>query len=287
MDKIFNDQGLQKYLQEISEIKTLSREEEHELALKSQNGNKEATDLLIQANLKFVVKIASHYKHRGLSLNELISEGNIGLIKAIEKFNPNQEIKLISYAVWWIRQRIRAAIAEKTSLIRVPLGKVTLASKIKLAKDKVLAEIGQNATYDDIAEKTELSLSEIEKIDTAQKKILSIDKIKVTDRKTNVGIIDFIEDLANLDPKTLYYKEKMDKSIEHSIKKLSPRDEYIIKTNFGLETGQRKNFARIAEELGLTRERVRQIQKEALMKIHAELYKNVENDIDNIINEES
>ena len=120
-ENVYNDKGLQQYLKDISKIPTLSREEENRLAIKAKNGDKEALNKLIESNLKFVVRVATKYQNRGLSFNELISEGNQGLIKAIEKFDPDKNIKLISYAVWWIKQSILQAIAEQSRLVRLPL----------------------------------------------------------------------------------------------------------------------------------------------------------------------
>lgn len=152
-ESVFADKALQNYLNEISKFKTLSREEEHDLAIKAKNGDVDAMNKLIQANLKFVVKIASRYQNRGLSLSELISEGNIGLIKAIEKFDPDKDIKLISYAIWWIKQRIMLAVSEKSSLIRVPMGKSSAAHRVKLTQDRYFTETGKIATPDELSEK--------------------------------------------------------------------------------------------------------------------------------------
>jgi len=129
-ENVFEDKALQNYLNEIAKNDPYSREEEYELAIKAKKGDQEAINKLVNANLKFVVKVASRYQNRGLSLSELISEGNVGLIKAIEKFEPEKHNKLISYAVWWIRQKILFALAEKTNVIRMPLGKANIANKI-------------------------------------------------------------------------------------------------------------------------------------------------------------
>ena len=285
-ENVFNDKALQSYLNQIAKIKPLSREEEQKLAIKAQNGNKKALDKLVTANLKFVVKVASRYQNRGLSLAELISEGNMGLIKAIEKFEPEQKNKLISYAVWWIRQRILFALAEKTNVIRIPLGKANIASKIKYAEDKVFTETGRHASVEEIAKRTDLDKKAIKKTTRQRIKTLSLDDKSYTKNHDSVSLSDFLEDPGMLDPKTLYYREKVQDKIEDSIKKLPPRDAYIVRQYFGLEGDRSKNFAQIGEELGLSRERVRQIQKAALQSILKDAYVEMETDIDYLISDQ-
>ena len=282
-ENVFNDRALQSYLSEIAKIKPLSREKEIELAIKAKQGDKKALDKLVTANLKFVVKVAARYQNRGLTLSELISEGNMGLIKAIEKFDPERHNKLISYAVWWIKQKILFALAEKTTVIRIPLGKANIASKIKLARDKVFSETGHKASIEEISKMTHFNKKAIDKISKQKTNTFSLDDFSFTKSHEKVSLHDFLEDSEILDPKTLYYRDKVKGSIEESIKKLPTREAYIVKQYFGLEGDRSKNFAQIGEELGLSRERVRQIQKKALQKILEETYKEVENDIDYLI----
>ncbi len=284
-ENIFNDKALQTYLNQIAEIKPLSREEEHKLALKAQKGNKAAIEKLVTSNLKFVVKIAAKYQNRGLTLSELISEGNMGLIKAIDKFDPKLHNKLISYAVWWIRQKILFALAEKTSVIRMPLGKATQANKIKFAKDKIFSETGQKATLKEISEITNLDKNAIKKMNGQTKNTLSIDNVDFSRNHSNVALSELLTDRTSIDPKTLYYREKVEESIGKSISSLEPREAYIVKQYFGLEGGKSRNFAQIGEELGLSRERVRQIQKATLKKILESSYSEIENDFDNLLND--
>ncbi|MBN1949128.1 MAG: RNA polymerase sigma factor RpoD/SigA [Candidatus Cloacimonetes bacterium] len=284
-ENVFEDKALQNYLNQIAKTKPLSREEEYELAVKAKQGDKEAINTLVNANLKFVVKVASRYQNRGLSLAELISEGNMGLLKAIEKFEPEKHNKLISYAVWWIKQRILFALAEKTSVIRMPLGKANIASKIKQAREKVLTETGSEASLEEVSDITDLNKKAINKMDRQAISTVSIEDASYNSRHESVTLKDFLEDQNLADPKTLYYREKVQDSIERSIRKLPSREAYIVKEYFGLEGEKSKNFAQIGDELGLSRERVRQIQKKALEKIMKEAYKEVENDIDFLIYE--
>jgi len=271
-ESVFTDKALQNYLNEISKFKTLSRKEEHDLAIKAKNGDIEAMNKLIQANLKFVVKIASRYQNRGLSLSELISEGNIGLIKAIEKFDPDKDIKLISYAIWWIKQRIMLAVSEKSSLIRVPMGKSSAAHRVKVTQDRYFSETGELATTGELSEKMNITEKTIDNLQNQIPETSSIDDILATSENQDFTAKDLLEDKDNLDPQSLYYQERMQKKIQNAISKLDAREADIIRNYFGLnESHESRNFAQIAERLGLSRERVRQIQKEALKKIMREI----------------
>lgn len=284
-ENIFSDKALQTYLNQIADIEPLSREEEHKLALKAKKGDKAAIEKLVTSNLKFVVKIAAKYQNRGLTLSELISEGNMGLIKAIEKFDPKLHNKLISYAVWWIRQKILFALAEKTSVIRMPLGKATQANKIKYARDKVFSETGHKATIEEISELTDLDENIIKKVNSQTKNTLSIDHSGFSRNNSDVALSELLTDRSQIDPKTLYYREKVEESIDRSISSLGSREAYIVKQYFGLDGGKSKNFAQIGEELGLSRERVRQIQKATLEKILKESFSEIENDYDNLLSD--
>ena len=271
-ESVFTDKALQNYLNEISKFKTLSRKEEHDLAIKAKNGDIDAMNKLIQANLKFVVKIASRYQNRGLSLSELISEGNIGLIKAIEKFDPDKDIKLISYAIWWIKQRIMLAVSEKSSLIRVPMGKSSAAHRVKLTQDRYFTETGKIATPDELSEKMNIAEKTIAQLQNKLPETSSFDDIITTSDSQDFTAKDLLEDKDTLDPQSLYYQERMQEKIQNAISKLDAREADIIRNYFGLnESHESRNFAQIAEKLGLSRERVRQIQKEALKKIMREI----------------
>ncbi len=271
-ESVFADKALQNYLNEISKYKTLSRDEEHELGIKARNGDAEALNKLIQSNLKFVVKIASRYQNRGLSLSELISEGNIGLIKAIEKFDPDKDIKLISYAIWWIKQRIMLAVSEKSSLIRVPMGKSSAAHRVKATSDRIFAETGESASIEDLSERMNVTEKSIDQLKGQIPETSSFDDILAGDDYQEYSTKDLLVDKDTIDPQTLYYKERLHDRINKAIDKLDNREADIIRTYFGLnETHESRNFAQIAEVMGLSRERVRQIQKEALKKILSEI----------------
>lgn len=281
-ENVYEDVGLQKYLKEISDTPTLSREEEQELAKRAKKGDQKAIQKLIESNLKFVVSIAARYQNRGLSYAELISEGNMGLIKAIEKFDPDRDIKLISYAVWWIKQRIMFALAEKTNIIRVPLGKSNALSKLKSARHKFMNETGEEPTIDELAQETNLKKKNIKKLKDKNVDTLSLDDYNVSGRNDDVHLIDLISDTNTLDPQSRYYRDRTVKKIKDSVAGLDPRSALVIRLYFGLGGEERKNFAEIADMMGLSRERIRQIHKEALKKILKDIQSETENHVDYI-----
>ncbi len=271
-ENVFADKALQNYQKDISKYKALSREEEHELGLRARQGDQNAINRLVQANLKFVVKIASRYQNRGLSLSELISEGNIGLLKAIEKFDPDKDIKLISYAIWWIRQRIMLAVSEKSSLIRVPLGKSSSAYRVKATQDRIYTETGETASTEELSEKMNLTERSIEQLQDHMIETTSFDDLVSGSDFQEFSTRDMIADDDLADPQKLYHRERLKHKINKAIDKLDKREADIIRTYYGLnEDNESQNFAQIAEKMGLSRERVRQIQKEALKKILADL----------------
>ncbi len=283
-ENVYNDKGLQQYLKDISKIPTLSREEENKLAIKAKNGDKEALNKLIESNLKFVVRVATKYQNRGLSFNELISEGNQGLIKAIEKFDPDKNIKLISYAVWWIKQRINAAISNNKSMIIVPLGKNNVSNKIRKTRENIYQKTGEQASNEEISKQSNIDLKTLAKVQRQIPETVSLDSESNNLKTKNITINTFLSDPNNLDPNKQYKEEKLKKKINDLIKKLPERNEYILRSYFGLDDNKEKNFAEIAKQLGLSRERIRQIQKESIKKIYEDSYKELENDIDLIIN---
>ena len=258
MINLNDDRALKSYMSDISKYQTLTREHEYELAKEMLNGDKQAKETLINSNLKFVVRVAIKYQNRGLSLSELISEGNLGLIKAIEKFDPERGIKLISYAVWWIKHKILIALAEKTNVVKIPLSINTTLTKerIKNAKSR------QKQVID-----TDNEMSYVMYNDTAYSDI-SIDE------KFNEFLLNECMKSEITDPVTLLYKERLLNTINKSIQSLEPREAFILKSYFGLDGYPEKNFVEIASGFDITRERVRQLQKKALQKIKA----NVNND---------
>ncbi|HHE39993.1 MAG TPA: RNA polymerase sigma factor RpoD/SigA [Candidatus Cloacimonetes bacterium] len=277
------DRGLQKYLSDIADFPPLSREEERELVTKAQSGNEAAMNKLIESNLKFVVRVASKFQGKGLSLSELISEGNIGLIKAIKRFDLSRETKLITYAVWWIQQSIQYAIYEKNRLIRIPAKTITTISKIEDARRKHRAKSGEEATAKEIAEQVDVKEEKAQELMNTTTDIVPLENMygdsdalsRMAAKKVTAP--SYREDIS--DPKKIYYRKKLHEKINKKIEALNPRDARIIQEYFGFgDNDKGKNFAQIARDLGLSRERVRQIFKQILEELRKETINEVDID---------
>lgn len=280
------DKTLQKYLSEIADIPTLSREEERELIKRAQAGDQEAMNKLIESNLKFVVKVASKFQGKGLSLSELISEGNLGLIKAIKRFDLSRNTKLITYAVWWIQQAIQSAILEKNKLIRIPAKTVSTIGKLEEARRKHRAEKGNELPVKDIAKKMDIKEKKARELLQQTPEVISLDEIYgETDALSRMQMQKVGEtgtESEELDPHKIYRRKGLKEKINKKFAELSPRDAHIIKEYFGFgENDKGKNFAQIARELGLSRERVRQIFKQIIEDLRKEVVN--EDDIDQLL----
>lgn len=287
-ENVFADKGLQLYLKDISKYPTLSREEEQELGRRARDGDQDAVNTLIQSNLKFVVKIASKYQNRGLSLSELIAEGNSGLITAIEKFDPDKDIKLISYAIWWIRQKIHLAVANSTSLIRVPMGKAGAANRVKAAQDRIYVETGRQADSEEVADYLNITEKAVDLLEGQIPKTTSYHQTYTSGDFREYSALDFMEDDNAIDPMDDFQQNRTYQKLYRAIDKLDSREAEIIRAYFGLnKKNETKNFAQIAETMGLSRERVRQIQKEALKKINAEMNPDEDYYVDDFIDKYS
>ncbi|OQY39465.1 MAG: RNA polymerase subunit sigma [Candidatus Cloacimonetes bacterium 4572_65] len=270
-ENVFSDKALQSYLNQISKFETFSREEENRLAVLARDGSQDAIDKLLQANLKFVVKIAAKYQNRGLTLSELISAGNLGLLRAVQKFDPEQDIKLISYAIWWIKQKIMQAVAERSSLIKVPLGKINTAYKLKSTTSKIYTKTGHKATIKELSEKTNINEKTIKKLKHQIVTTFSMDSKTPNGNDDNATLSDFITHKISQDPQSIYYKEQIKNEISKAINSLNEREKFIINSYFGLNDNDSENFAEIAGKMGLSRERVRQLQIAALEKIRVKI----------------
>ena len=289
MENPADDKGLQKYLSDIANIPTLSREEEKHLIINAQKGDRYAMNKLIESNLKFVVKVASKFQGKGLTLSELISEGNVGLIKAIKRFDIKRGTKLITYAVWWIQQAIQYAIYEKNRLIRIPAKTISTLTKIEDARQKHLASEGDEATLKELAQKVNIEEKKAKDLITQKSDVISLNEIT-----HSYGTYDHPDALSRIkahkvtgrsfsedqdDPQKIYYRKKIREKINKKIGELSSRDAHIIKEYFGFgEDDKGKNFAQIARELGLSRERVRQIFKQILEELRKETVNEVDID---------
>jgi len=256
--------SLDKYLQEIGREDLISNDVEEELAKKIRAGDREALNRLVNANLRFVVSVAKQYQNQGLSLADLINEGNLGLIKAAEKFDETRGFRFISYAVWWIRQSILQALAEQSRIIRLPLNQNSLLNKINKAVAKFEIENERKPTFEELAKDVGLTEEKLTETLKTQGKHLSVDA-----PFSNGEDGSFLDILENYDvPRTdsSLIKESLVIEIQRSLSTLTEREKDIINLFFGLE-GNEMTLEEIGDRLGLTRERVRQIKEKALRRL--------------------
>ncbi len=257
--------SLDKYLHEIGKVELLSAEKEVELAKRIKKGDREALETLIKANLRFVVSVSKQYQNQGLSLPDLINEGNLGLIKAAERFDETRGFKFISYAVWWIRQSILQALAEQARIVRLPLNKIGSINKINKAFSKLEQEYQREPTVDEVAKMMESKPELIEDSMNFSNIHVSMDAPLRDEEGNNLYDVLLNDDSPKPD------EELMDGSlrqeIERSLSTLGDREAEILRFYFGLRGYQPHTLEEIGDEFGLTRERVRQIKEKAIKKL--------------------
>ncbi len=261
-------QSLEKYLQEIGKVDLLTPEEEVDLAKKIKEGDQDALERLTKANLRFVVSVAKQYQNQGLSLSDLINEGNLGLIKAAQRFDETRGFKFISYAVWWIRQSILQALAEQSRIVRLPLNKVGSLNKINRAFSELEQEYEREPSANELAELLEIPTEEVETTLGVAARHVSMDAPFV-DGEDN-SLLDVLENSAT--PTTdsgLEYSESLRTEIERSLGTLTDRQMDVIKLYFGIGVDHPMSLEDIGERFGLTRERVRQIKDKAINKLRS------------------
>lgn len=261
-------QSLEKYLQEIGKVDLLTPEEEVDLAQRIKQGDQVALEKLTKANLRFVVSVAKQYQNQGLSLSDLINEGNLGLIKAAQRFDETRGFKFISYAVWWIRQSILQALAEQSRIVRLPLNKVGSLNKINKAFSALEQEFEREPTADELAEVLEINREEVETTMGVASRHVSVDA-PFQEGESN-SLLDVLEN-NNIDKTDahLEYKESLRREIERSLNTLTERQRDVIKYYFGIGVEHAMSLEDIGEKFGLTRERVRQIKDKAINKLRA------------------
>ena len=261
-------QSLEKYLQEIGKVDLLTPEEEVTLAKEIKAGSQEALEKLTKANLRFVVSVAKQYQNQGLSLSDLINEGNLGLIKAAQRFDETRGFKFISYAVWWIRQSILQALAEQSRIVRLPLNKVGSLNKIQRAFSELEQEYEREPSSDELAELLEIPSEEVETTLGVAARHVSMDAPFV-DGEDN-SLLDILENTKTPGTDTkLEYAESLRKEIERSLNTLTERQCDVIKLYFGIGVEHPMSLEDIGEKFGLTRERVRQIKDKAINKLRS------------------
>ncbi len=256
--------SLDKYLQEIGHEELLTTDEEVELAQRIRKGDKRALERLTKANLRFVVSVAKQYQNQGLSLPDLINEGNVGLIKAAEKFDETRGFKFISYAVWWIRQSILQAIAEQSRLVRLPLNQVGSVNKITRELNKFEQEHERKPSVDEIAERVDLPEDKIADAMKANSRHVSMDA-PIADGEDS-SMIDFLAgDSSNTDRELAI--ESLKAEVSRILKLLTDKEQKVLRAFFGIDGSPEMTLDEIGEKYNLTRERVRQIKEKALRRL--------------------
>lgn len=256
--------SLDKYLQEIGHEELLTTDEEVELAQRIRKGDKRALERLTKANLRFVVSVAKQYQNQGLSLPDLINEGNVGLIKAAEKFDETRGFKFISYAVWWIRQSILQAIAEQSRLVRLPLNQVGSVNKITRELNKFEQEHERKPSVDEIAERVDLPEDKIADAMKANSRHVSMDA-PIADGEDS-SMIDFLSgDSSNTDKELAI--ESLKAEVSRILKLLTDKEQKVLRAFFGIDGSPEMTLDEIGEKYNLTRERVRQIKEKALRRL--------------------
>jgi len=259
------DRSLDLYLREIGETPLLKPEEEVELACRIHDGDQDALERLTKANLRFVVSVAKQYQNQGLSLADLINEGNIGLIKAAKRFDETRGFKFISYAVWWIRQAILQALAEQSRIVRLPLNRVGTLHKIGKISSALEQEYGRQPSPDEIAEELELSTAEVSDTLKISNTHLSLDA-PFSSSEDN-SLIDVLEDEFQPAPDEALLQHSLKLEIEKALETLTPREAEVINLYFGLSHEKALTLEEIGARFALTRERVRQIKEKAIRRL--------------------
>ena len=261
-----NDEGsLDQYLRDISIYPLISREDEVRLAQRIRAADQEALDTLVRSNLRFVVSVAKKYQNQGVSLSDLINEGNLGLIRAAHKFDETKGIKFISYAVWWIRQAILQALAEQSRIVRVPLNRAGALHRIGKRANSLLQELGREATHAEIAEGMEITEEEVAKTMSISQSHLSLDA-PMSPGEDN-RLLDYLPDTQSATPDEQTIEKALAESVHQALAGLKEREAKILRLYFGLDGSEPMTLEQIGAVLNITRERVRQIKEKALSRL--------------------
>jgi len=271
MSKVERDNSLKLYMKEISQTKLLTVEEEVELAGKIERGDEEARAKMIKANLRLVVKIAQDYSNYGVPLQDLISEGNIGLMKAVERFDPEKGGKLSTYAAWWIKQSIKRALANQSKTIRLPVHMVDKISKVRKVAESMSETLGREPTDQELSEELGLSRTKLAMIKQSSQRPASLDAPVFEGEATEYG--ELIGDDKAVDPSLALTSKNMHNNLSDLFDVLDEREQRIIDARFGLAGQKPKTLEEVGAEFGVTRERIRQLQNLALNKMRNALRK--------------
>ncbi len=257
--------SLDKYLQEIGKVDLITADEEVELAKKIKQGDKLALEKLTKANLRFVVSVSKQYQNQGLSLPDLINEGNMGLIKAAQRFDETRGFKFISYAVWWIRQSILQALAEQSRIVRLPLNKIGSINKINKAYAALEQQFERAPKPEEIATYLEITLAEVKESQKNTGRHVSMDAPLIQDEDNN--LYDVLKNDENITPETELLYDSLRKEIDRAVSTLTPREADVVRFYFGLGNSHPMTLEEIGEKFDLTRERVRQIKEKAIRRL--------------------
>ena len=257
--------SLDKYLQEIGKVGLISADEEVELAQKIKAGDQKALDKLTKANLRFVVSVAKQYQNQGLTLPDLINEGNLGLIKAVEKFDYTKGFKFSTYATWWIRQAITRAIADQARTIRIPVHMVETTNKVIRVSRQLLQELGHDPSPEEISEEMNMPVDKVREILKIAQEPVSLETPIGEEEDSHLG--DFIPDEDASEPSEAASFTLLKEQLVDVLSTLTPREEKVLKLRFGIEDGRTRTLEEVGKEFNVTRERIRQIEAKALRKL--------------------
>jgi RNA polymerase primary sigma factor len=259
------DTAIKLYLREIGQVKLLTPQQEIELAARIKKGDKKARELMIKANLRLVVKIARDYEGIGLPLLDLISEGNIGLMKAVERFDPAKGGKLSTYGSWWIKQSIKRALANQSKTIRLPVHLVDKISKMRRTAMRLQEELGREPTDEELGEELGVTAARVAQMRMAAVRPASLDA-PIGDEDSN-NFAEVVEDESADTPYEHLEEKTLTRMLQEMVKTLDPREATILRARFGLDGGPQRTLEEVGQKFGVTRERVRQIQNIALRKL--------------------
>jgi len=259
--------AFEKYLQEISRTEMITSEEEIEFARLIRNGDEFALNKMVSANLRFVVSVAKQYQNQGLTLQDLVNEGNLGLIKAAKRFDETRGFKFISYAVWWIRQSILHALAVRGRMIRLPLNKIGMINKINIAAAKLEQRYEREPTTEEISIEINVDCSDIKESMKSHTKFLSMDAPLGSDGQDDFNLYDLLGMNDSIPPDNELLKESLVIEIERTLQILGHREAQIVRMYYGLDKCVPKTVEEIGEEFDLTRERVRQLKETAIRRL--------------------
>jgi len=263
-----SDDSVRLYLREIGKIPLLSAEEELELAHRVVAGEKKAKDKMAEANMRLVVSIAKRYSGRGLDFLDLIQEGNTGLLRAVEKFDPDKGFKFSTYATWWIRQAITRAIADQARTIRIPVHMVETINRLLRTQRRMTQELNREPTIEELAKELEMEPEKVEYVMKIKQDISSLDAGVGRDGDDEDSVLgDFVEDEEGVTPEESATRQLLKEQVQAVLATLSDREQKILKMRFGLDNGKSHTLEEVGQEFAVTRERIRQIEAKALAKL--------------------